>query len=306
MRGHRKHLYRCLLTPALAMMAAMALVTSACGGDIEKSLRVPEPGKTQMIELSDGSTMVGEITEVGDTSVKFKTKMGELTLNIDQIVEIKEVSTSSIKGGKYWYPDPNRHRLFVGPTGRMLKAGEGYFSDMLIFFPSVGYGITDNINLSAGMTIIPGIDFSKQLFYATPKIGVDINKNLSVSGSALIIAVPQGDDDDDDDASVVGVLFSTATAGTDNASLTFGLGFGYVDEDIASKPVVQIGGEARLSRRVALVTENWVFPEVDDPLVSYGFRFFGEQIAVDLAFATILEEDPLLPGVPFVNFVYNF
>ena len=164
MRGRRKHLYRCLLTPALAMTLALALVTSACGGDIEKSLRVPEPGKTQMIELSDGSTVFGEITEVGDTSVKFKTKMGELTLNIDQIVEIKEVAASSIKGGKYWYPDPNRHRLFVGPTGRMLRAGEGYFSDMLIFFPSIGYGITDNINLSAGMTIIPWIDFSKQLF----------------------------------------------------------------------------------------------------------------------------------------------
>ncbi|UCG62339.1 MAG: hypothetical protein JSV52_03375 [Candidatus Zixiibacteriota bacterium] len=290
----------------LTLAAVLTVATTAAAGDISKSLRVPEAGVTQMITLSDGSTMAGQITEVGDTTVKFKTQMGEMTLDIDKIVEIKEIATSAIKGGRYWYPDPNRHRLFVGPTGRMLKAGQGYFSDMLIFFPSVGYGITDNINLSAGMTIIPGIDFSKQLFYATPKIGVSINKNLSVSGSALIIAVPQGDDDDDDDASVVGIIFSTATYGTDNAGLTVGLGFGYVDEDFADNPVVQIGGEVRVARRLSLVTENWIFPEVDDPLVSYGLRFFGEQIAVDLAFATLLEEDPLLPGIPFVNFVYNF
>lgn len=287
-----------------ALLTAFATV-SAGAADVRGSLRVPQAGKTQMITLSDGSTMVGQITEVGDTSVKFKTQMGELTLNIDQIVEIKEVASSSIKGGKYWYPDPNRHRLFIGPTGRMLRAGEGYFSDLLIFFPSVGYGITDNINISAGMTVFPGIDLTNQFFYAMPKIGVDITENLSVAGSAAIIAVPQ-DDWDKERASVVGALFSTATLGTENAGLTFGLGFGYVDEDISDNPVVQIGGEVRLSRRLSFVTENWIFPEVDDPLVSYGFRFFGEKIAVDLAFATLLEEDPLLPGIPFVNFVYNF
>ena len=290
----------------LTLAALLTVASTAVAGDISKSLRVPEAGVTQMITLSDGSTMAGQITEVGDTTVKFKTQMGEMTLEISKIIEVKEVATSAIKGGKYWYPDPNRHRLFLGPTARMLKSREGYFSDILIFFPSVGYGITDNITISAGMTIFPGIDFSKQLFYATPKIGMNVNKNLSVSGSALVIAVPQGDDDDDDDASVVGILFSNATFGTDNAGLTVGLGFGYVDEEIADNPVVQIGGELRIARRLAFVTENWIIPEVDDPVVSYGLRFFGEQMAVDFAFVTILEEDPFLPGIPFINFVFNF
>ncbi len=297
---------RRLCVLALAFVALIILAANANAGDIKESLVVPEAGKTQMLTLDDGSTVVGQITEVGDTEIKFKSELGELTIAIERILEVKEVVGTSIKGGKYWYPDPNGHRLFIGPTARMLRKGEGYFSDMLIFFPSVGYGISDNVNISAGMTIIPGIDFSKQLFFAMPKIGVNINEKLSVSGSAMIVAVPQGDDDDDDDASVVGVLFSTATLASDNAGLTFGLGFGYVDEDVASNPVVQIGGEVRLTRRMSLVTENWVFPEVDDPLVSYGFRFFGEKMAVDLAFVTLLEEDPLLPGIPFVNFVYNF
>jgi hypothetical protein len=51
------------------------------------------------------------------------------------------------------------------------------------------------------------------------------------------------------------------------------------------------------------VTDDWIFPEVEDVVVSYGLRFFGEEIAVDPGFVTCLEEDPLRPGIPLVNFV---
>jgi hypothetical protein len=110
----------------------------------------------------------------------------------------------------------------------------------------------------------------------------------------------------DDQAEVVGAIFPTATLGTDDASLTLGLGYGFYDDELADNPVVLIGGELRVACRMAFVTENWVFPGIDNPLISYGVRFFGESIAVDLAFFTPTGEDAITPGIPFIDFVYNF
>ena len=70
--------------------------------------------------------------------------------------------------------------------------------------------------------------------------------------------------------------------------------------------MLMLGGEKRLSKRTALVTENWLSPGVDQPLVSYGIRFFGEKLSVDLALITPLGADYIFPGMPYIDFVFHF
>ena len=70
--------------------------------------------------------------------------------------------------------------------------------------------------------------------------------------------------------------------------------------------MIMIGAEARLSRRTAFVTENWIIPGVDQPLISFGFRFFGEGLSVDLALINMIGEDTFFPGIPWLDFVFNF
>ena len=94
--------------------------------------------------------------------------------------------------------------------------------------------------------------------------------------------------------------------GTTDKSFTIGIGYGFADGDLAEKPMIMVGGETRVSRRVALVTENWILPGVDNPLISYGVRFFGEKLSVDLALLNTLGEDSLFPGFPYLDFVFNF
>jgi len=231
--------------------------------------------------------------------------MGEMTIAKAKIREVKEVPVSSMKGGQYWFPNPNRTRLYLGPTGRMLKKGEGYFTDFYVFFPGVAFGVTDNITLGGGVSLIPGLDVDHQLFYFTPKVGFKPSENLDLAASLIMVRVPGGDLDVDK-PKFVGVLFGTGTIGNDANSLTFGVGFGYADTELADKPAVNLGGELRIARRLSLVSENWVFPEVDNPLISYGVRFFGENLAVDLALFNVLGEDAIFPGVPFIDFVWNF
>jgi hypothetical protein len=271
---------------------------------IKDDLRIADPNHVQILTTRDGSTLIGRIVEIGASEIQFETELGKVTIPILKIKEIKEVPASSIKNGKYWFPNPNATRLFFGPTGRMLKQGEGYFADYYLFFPAVAYAVTSNITIGGGMSLFPGVDIDKQIFYFTPKLGLKVAKNLDFATGALLIKVP--DFFDNEDSPIVGILYGVGTYGTLDRSITAGFGYGFVDKDFAEKPMIMIGGEQRLSRRMSLVSENWIFPGVDEPLVSYGMRFFGEALSVDLAFINILGEDAIFPGVPYIDFVFNF
>lgn len=279
----------------------------------QSNLIIPDSCHVQIITTQDKSTMFGRIQEIKDQEIRFKTEFGEITIPIDKITSIEMVAISTMKKGGYWFPNPNATRLFFAPTGRMLKKGEGYFADYYLFFPAIAYGLTNNITFGGGMSLIPGVDIDKQIFYFTPKIGLKASDNFNLGIGALIIKIPDWDEEEDTNpeneevrSPLVSLLYGVTTFGSSNSSLTFGLGYGFVDDEPADRPMIMIGGEHRISRRLALVSENWIVPGAENPLVSFGVRFFGEKISVDLALLNTIGKEAIFPGIPYVDFVFNF
>ncbi|MBN1894242.1 hypothetical protein JW906_07090 [bacterium] len=281
-------------------------------------LKIPDSTMVQILELDDGSVLMGRIMEIGTESVLFKWGFGTNAVRIENIRSVREVPVEKVRQGKYWFPNPNATRLFFSPTGRMLEKGEKYFADYYVFFPAFNIGITDQISLGGGLSLIPGKNMEDQIWYFTPKIGLSTGEKLNWAAGALIIRIPDFDDDDelepedpdeeDDDIApgTVGLVYGVGTYGSPDASLTFGLGYGYAGNEIADKPLVLVGGEKRISRRLALVSENLIFPGVDKPLVSYGCRFLGENLSIDLAFFSLLGGEPGFPGMPYIDFMIKF
>jgi hypothetical protein len=269
----------------------------------KEEFKVPEPGYIQILITVDGSTNVGRIVKINERDIEFKTDLGSITIPKDKIQSIREIPESAFHHGKYWFPDPNSTRLFFAPTGRMLQKGRGYFADYDIFLPSVNFGITKNISLGGGMTILPSGSLKNQIYFFTPKIGFKASPKLNISGGTLMIKIP--DIGDDNKSPLINVLYGVGTYGSPDRSITLGLGYGMVDSKLAEKPLVVLGGEQRLTRRMAFVTENWMVPGVSDILVSYGIRFFSENLSADLALMNVTGEG-IFPGIPYVDFVYNF
>lgn len=265
-------------------------------------LIIPDENSVQILTLEDGSTILGRITEIKAKDIVFKSDVGDLTIPRSKIEKIELVSKSSIKKGKYWFENPNSTRLFFSPTARMLEKGDGYFSDYFILLPGVAYGVTDNITIGGGMSLVPWVDLNNQVIYFTPKIGMKASPNTNFAAGALIIALPEVDDE----SPLVGILYGVGTFGSADGGLTVGFGYGFVDGQVADKPMFMIGGEKRFARRISFVSENWILPGVDDPLISYGFRFFGEGISVDLGLFNTMGDNLFFPGFPWVDFVINF
>ncbi len=274
------------------------------------NLTVPDSSYKQMVSTTDGSSNLGRIIEVRENDISFETELGVLTIPIVKITEIELIPLKSIKEGKVWFPNPNKSRMFFAPTARMLNKGETYFADYYVFFPSFSYGATNNFTIGGGISVFPGLSLDKQLIFFTPKLGLKAVKDFNLAAGVLFVKIPNDSDNDEEDngenVNSVGIAYGVTTFGSEEANVTFGLGFGFVDKEFAETPVILLGGEKRVSRRIALVTENWFIPKVDQPMSIYGLRFMGQKLSVDLGFVYVFKTDLPFPGVPYVDFMIIF
>ena len=250
------------------------------------------------VSTTDGSSIVGRVVGSDDNAIQVRTSGGVLTI---PFASIRTVQTASQRAAEGWFPNPNATRLFFAPTGQMLKKGEGYFSDYELFFPGVAYGITDNFTIGGGVSVFPtGLD--DQIYYVTPKIGMSIGEKVHLGAGVLAGGEIGGEGD------FAGIFYGVATYGTGDASVTGGLGYGFAGDDVTSEPVGMVGGEKRISKRVALVTENYfVTSAIGNPVVSGGIRLMSEKLTVDFGlFKLIGDDSDDVPVFPWIDFVFKF
>jgi hypothetical protein len=296
-----------LLAELGALVVATGVVMAQQPAPASKpvTIRIPDSTQVQVMRLRDGSSIVGRVTEIGTDTIRFVGKAGTLSVARADIAELREVATSALRSGEVWPENPNATRLLFGPTGRTLAKGEGYFNDTYLFLLSVHGGITSRFSLGGGMTVLPLDDFTDNALYIMPKIGVYASPkfNVAVGGLAGIV----GGLVDEDENAGFGIAYAVATAGSTNASVTFGTGVAYAAGEIARTPVAMLGAEKRLGRRVSFVTENYLIPNDDaNAVISYGLRFFGEKLSADLAFWNAPGNAFIFPGIPYVAFSVKF
>jgi hypothetical protein len=250
------------------------------------------------LELSGGSILLGTILSEDSTHINFLTNSNlQIKINKNIILKRKILKVNRIEGN-LWRRDPNKTRLFFAPTGRALKAGQGYFSVYEIFFPFVAVGITDFLAISGGFSLLPGAE--SQLLYLAPKITPVQLEKIDVSAGILYLKIPEETD-------AAGIFYGVGTYGNENASITVGLGFAFGAGEIADKPVFTIGAELRSSNTVAFITENWLIPDSEVQVISGGLRFFGENLAADFGLIGFPGADlEGFPFVPWIGFTYNF
>ena len=269
------------------------------------TIRIVDSTQVQVIKLRDGSSIVGRVTEIGADTIRFAANAGTLSIARADIVELKEVARSSLRNGEVWPENPNATRLLFAPTGRMLDKGEGYFNDTYLFLLSIHGGITSHFTLGAGMSVVPLDDLGDNALFIMPKIGVVATPRFNLAVGALA-GVVGGLVDAGENASF-GVLYAVGTAGSPDASVSFGTGLAYASGRFADHPVAMLGAETRLGRRVAFVTENYLIPDDDvRAVISYGLRFFGEKLSADLAFWNSPGMEMVFPGIPYVSFSVKF
>ena len=246
-----------------------------------------DTSQRQLIKLRDGSTVLGRITQSWGDSARVESMAGTLTLRRVNVASVKVVAASSIHDGVYWADDPNATRLFFAPTARMLKKGEGYVANHWIFLMDGYVGVTDRFTMGGAMTLLPTANMLQDnIYFLSPKVGLTQGERVSTAVGAFIGGAPFNDEVGS--VNTFGIAYGVATWGGRDGAFTLGGGYGFAQGKLARNPLVMVGATRRLSRRLSFVSENWIFPNVQEhPLVSAGLRTIGESLSWDFAMVTV-------------------
>jgi hypothetical protein len=286
-----------LVFVGFAVGAATSAIAQAPARDTTRS----EPAAiTHMLRTVQGSTLFGRLAEDRPDTIRFVTSGGVLVVPRTDVVALERVDPQNVHNGEYWFPNHSSTRLFFGPTARTLRQGDGYYSNTYLLLNSGYVGVTDRLTIGGTVTLIPGS--TSQIGYLTPKVAVYEGDEFNVAAGALL-----GYNGFDDATRQFGILYSVMTYGSLDDNVTAGIGWGYVGSRLARTPAVLLGGAARVSRRMALVTENYIVSSSSetDAVLGYGVRFLGEKLSVDLALLNS-GKSPVFPGVPFVSVSVKF
>ena len=254
------------------------------------------------IELTDGTTLTGELLSETETHLEIKLKnIGVLIIKRENVKKIVFLDEFGHVGKSMWFENPHATRLLFAPTAIPLKKGEGYYQNIYIVANMFNYGVMDNLSIGGGFDFVTM--FSNQdgnwnpLINLNIKSGFQVSENFHAGVGALYVGML--------DEFSAGIIYGLGTYGTYNTNATLGLGWGFVDGTFQEKPFIMIGGMARVSEKLWLISENWIVPTPEYyVVVSYGVRFAAKRIAVDLAFINSKDIfEGIFIGIPFVDFV---
>lgn len=283
------------------LVAASAHISHA---QTDTTLTKSVVGKRWIVETRDGSTIQGIFLGQTEGGIRLQTdSAGEVVIPHTQIKSTKIVEEDRMRNGEYWFENPNATRYLFSPSAFSLKKGEAYYQNTYLVLNSFNIGITDNISMGGGFELISTFSGSPA-FYLTPKATFEINDKWRAGGGLLYANVVGIDED----FSGLGIGYGIVTYGNSDDNATLGIGYGFVDGELSSKPVITLSGMKRVSRRIGLVTENWLVPtDSYYGVLSYGIRFMGERLTVDLAFINNRDiAEAITIGIPYVDFVIKF
>ncbi len=256
------------------------------------------------IETMDGNQYIGQILERNSEFIRLKTEqLGEINIRVNDIKKIELIRRELMVGTEYWFENPQATRYFWSPNGYGLKKGEGYYQNVWILFNQFAYGITNNISLGAGFIPLFLFAGAPTPVWITPKISIPVSKDKFNLGAGALLGTVIGEENAN-----YGIIYGITTFGSRDKNVSFGLGYGLVNGELANSPAVNVSTMIRTGKRGYFLSENYIFPgENTLVLISIGGRSIIQKVGIDygliVPFAESMDTFGALPwlgiSIPF-------
>ena len=244
------------------------------------------------VALKNGNSVSGQLLHKSDAEVSIlTTDLGTVMLPWSAIESVNVISKQEIN--QFANPQPTRY--FFAPSAIPLKKGDKYYQNAYFLLNSIQAGLSDHFSIGGGV-------FVPFALFITPKIGYQVAPKVHLGGGVLFATSLIRDFNFG-----VGTVYGSFTYGTNEHNFTVNAGLGGVNEGsggnhqwkFASKPMFTLSGMTRISKRVLLMTENWIFStssenfdtitgqyvntvSVYNGLLSAGARIVGRRYAFDV------------------------
>lgn len=235
------------------------------------------------IETNDGNEYMGIVVAENEESLVLKTEnLGEITIKKSNIARRDIIRKEQIKDGDVWFENPQATRYFWAPNAYGLKAGEGYYQNIYVFWNQFTVGLTDNFSLGGGVIPLFLLGGGPTPIFGTAKFSVPLVENkVNLGGGALVGAV-LGESE-----ATFGILYGVSTFGDPDKNFTLGLGYAFAGGEWASSPLINLSAMVRASKRMYFLTENYYVHAGGDGggVIGLGGRWLIKKASLDFMLA---------------------
>jgi len=246
-----------------------------------------------IITLNDGAKISGKILSKNEEETIVQTKnLGTLKLNNEKIKSIDAIDGTIAKTGKVLFKNPTYGLYYLAPTAIPQKKGDGYYHNYYGIGNEFSYAITDHATIGGGLTGPMGV-------YLTAKASTSVNEFAHVGGGVFlgnsIFPIVRNSNFG------LGLGFCSFTVGNLDNNLTATVCYGFVNSqnttEWMNQPLIQFSGTIRVSKKLAIVSENWLVSVKGDPFgrgfkqdshyepfISYGCRILNKRGSFDIGF----------------------
>jgi|TARA_B110000858_G_C17783013_1_gene465749 hypothetical protein len=277
--------------PLLSKIILIGLLTSSFNNVFSQTDTLKQD-QMVIIKMKNGDDYKGVLLKQGDGRILLKTVNGEMNLIASNIHSLENYDYV----GKFEFANPHDTRYFFGPTGIPIKKGKGYYQNILVTTNFVNYGVTKNISIGGGFEFISTV-LGSPIWFFTPKVGFDLSENIHVGGGFIMAGFA------DEGTATLG--YGVFTLGQSETNLSIGAGYGLIDQELSDYPVIMISGTHRISKSIALLSENYVIPD-SFYFGIHGIRILSKKNSFDVGAIIIPEIASVIPALPYVGYVRVF
>lgn len=281
-------------------MSLLLLLFAVLGCEFSYSQETSDTAAVYRIETFDGNIFIGNIISEDSATIVLKTtSLGEIKIPLSNIKSKTILKQVKYEGGKIWLPNPQSSRYFWAPNGYGLEKGTSYYQNIWILYNQFSFGLTNNFSIGAGFLPLFLFGGTSSPFWIVPKVSIPVVKDKFNLGTGAFLGTILGED-----AGVFGLLYGTTTFGSRDRNISFGLAYGFAQDDWLNIPVINVASMIRTGPKGYFITENYVITAEGETvaLLSLGGRSIIRNIGLDYSlWIPIGAEMDTFVAIPFLG-----
>lgn len=252
------------------------------------------PGEDVVVTLVDGSVIRGKFQSKTDTELTLSKGEERIIILLEKVLYYSDVDVKNEVSSPGDYRDyADQYSVF--PSALPVEHKKIYYRNIDLFANIFSFGISERFSLNAGFESLSILAGNTPVLFATPKLNLPVSDQFHMSVGTTVFVY---------ESESAALLFGNATVGNTMNNFTVGLAFGYADGETTDKPILFLGYQFALSRKVSLLGE-FVGIDIGDDMeglfdISLRFKTRGGY-AFDFGIARPIDND--VDGVlPIITF----
>lgn len=256
------------------------------------------------IETKDGNEYVGTIVSEDSATLTLSTaQFGMIKIPVNAISRRVYVGSDRLIGNEIWLENPQAARYFYMPTGYGLHRGEWYYQNIWVLFNQMSVGLSDHFSVGVGVVPLFLFEGAATPIWITSKFSIPVVENKfnvgigAIAGRIVEIS-------NEMEGRGLGICYGVATFGSKDKNASFGLGYGYVDGELAESPTINFSALIRGGRNFYFVTENYYYAGDGVGFLSVGGRSMIRNASID--YGLVVPVNVIAIAVPWLGFAVPF